>query len=72
MGSKSNRKSHVARRDLRRDEIAAPEIGGVLGEWQRDAGYMRYRIIRRLGPLGPVVAVLAIIGILVGLVLRFV
>jgi hypothetical protein len=72
MGNKHGSKSRQAQRGLSRDEIAAPEIGGVIGEWERDAGYMRYRLIRRLGRFGPVVAALVVIAILVGLVLRFI
>ncbi|MDO8944475.1 MAG: hypothetical protein Q7U75_14935 [Desulfobacterales bacterium] len=72
MGSKHNRRLREAERVLRRDEIAAPDFGGLFGEWNRDVGYILNRLIRRMGPLAPVVAIVAIIGILVGLVLRFI
>lgn len=58
------------RRELRRSEIASPEIGAFLGEIQRDAGYMRYRALRLLGPFGRPIGVLAIIVTIAAVILR--
>ena len=58
-------------RELRRDEVCSPEVGGVIGEWQRDGAYFRYRIIKRLGRIGgPVVAAIILAAMIFGMIVR--
>lgn len=65
-----NRIGREERRGLRRSEIASPKLGGYLGEIQRDAGYMRYRALRLLGPFGRPVGVLVIVAAIAAVIVR--